>query len=153
RVPGVRARPDASGRRTPPAFAGACGRPAGLGAAGRVAPAPRRGRDCEPASVSPCRDGSTALGRAASRLPNTAPLASLAAFRRSGTGTSMSYELERRISHADVDFLGELKVSALLGLLEQSAVEASTATGFDAARYARERRIWIIRRTRLERMV
>jgi len=63
------------------------------------------------------------------------------------------YRLERRLSHADVDFLGELKVAALLGLLEQAAVEASTAVGFDAARYMREGRIWIIRRTRLQRFI
>jgi acyl-CoA thioester hydrolase len=62
------------------------------------------------------------------------------------------YRLERRVSHADVDFLGELKVSALLGLLEQAAVEASIDAGFDAARYMRERRIWIIHRTRLQRL-
>ncbi len=64
-----------------------------------------------------------------------------------------TYRLERRLSHADVDFLGELKVAALLGLLEQAAVEASSAAGFDAAWYARARRIWIIRRTRLQRIV
>ena len=64
-----------------------------------------------------------------------------------------AYQLERRLSHADVDFLGELKISALLGLLEQAAVEASAAVGFDTDRYMRERRIWVIRRTRLERFV
>jgi len=63
------------------------------------------------------------------------------------------YRLQRRLSHADVDFLGELKVPALLGLLEQSAVEASTAAGYDAARYTHEGRIWIIRRTQLERPI
>src|ERR1700687_196751 len=63
----------------------------------------------------------------------------------------MVYRLERRLSHADVDFVGELKVAALLGLLEQAAVEASTEAGFDPAWYAREGRMWIIRRTRLER--
>lgn len=63
----------------------------------------------------------------------------------------LRYQLTRRISHADVDFLGELKVPALLGLLEQTAIEASTAAGFDAAWYTRAGRIWIIRRTRLER--
>jgi acyl-CoA thioester hydrolase len=62
-----------------------------------------------------------------------------------------TYRLERRLSHADVDFLGELKIPALLGLLEQAAVEASTAAGFDAERYTRDGRIWIIRRTRLQR--
>jgi acyl-CoA thioester hydrolase len=61
--------------------------------------------------------------------------------------------LERRLSHADVDFLGELKVAALLGLLEQAAVEASTAAGYDAARYTREGRLWIIHRTQLQRLV
>lgn len=64
-----------------------------------------------------------------------------------------TYALGRRLSHADVDFLGELKVSALLGLLEQAAVEASTAGGYDAARYTREARVWIIRRTHLRRLV
>ena len=65
----------------------------------------------------------------------------------------LTYRLLRRVSHADVDFLGELKVSAMLGLLEQAAVEASTSAGFDAAWYTGEGRIWIIRRTRLERLV
>ena len=65
----------------------------------------------------------------------------------------MVYRLERRLSHADVDFVGELKVAALLGLLEQAAVEASTEAGFDPAWYAREGRMWIIRRTRLERFM
>ena len=64
-----------------------------------------------------------------------------------------TYRLERRLSHADVDFLGELKVAALLGLLEQAAVEASREAGYDAARYTREGRIWIIRRTRLRRLL
>lgn len=64
-----------------------------------------------------------------------------------------TYRLDRRLSHADVDFLGELKIPALLGLLEQAAVEASAAVGFDTERYTREGRIWIIRRTRLERLV
>jgi acyl-CoA thioester hydrolase len=63
------------------------------------------------------------------------------------------YRLQRRLSHADVDFLGELKVTALLGLLEQAAVEASTAAGFDAAWYTGAQRIWIIRRTDLRRAV
>ena len=70
-----------------------------------------------------------------------------------GSARTHGYRLERRLSHADVDFLGELKVPALLGLLEQAAVEASSAVGFDAARYTREGRIWIIRRTRLQRLV
>jgi acyl-CoA thioester hydrolase len=65
----------------------------------------------------------------------------------------MLYRLTHRVSHADVDFLGELKVPSLLGLLEQAAVEASTACGYDAARYTREQRVWIIRRTRLERLI
>jgi acyl-CoA thioester hydrolase len=64
-----------------------------------------------------------------------------------------TYRLDRRLSHADVDFLGELKIPALLGLLEQAAVEASAAVGFDTERYTRARRLWIIRRTRLERAV
>jgi len=63
-----------------------------------------------------------------------------------------TYQLERRLSHAEVDFLGELKVGALLGLLEQAAVEASTAAGYGAERYTREGRVWIIRRTRLKRL-
>ena len=62
-----------------------------------------------------------------------------------------TYRLQQRLSHADVDFLGELKVTALLGLLEQAAVEASSAAGYDAPRYMQEGRIWIIRRTQLQR--
>lgn len=62
-----------------------------------------------------------------------------------------SYVLTQRVSHADVDLLGELKVSALLGLLERAAVEASWDCGFDPAWYAAEGRVWIVRRTRLER--
>jgi len=61
------------------------------------------------------------------------------------------YALEHRVSHADVDLLGEIKISALLGLLEQAAVEASTDGGFDSAYYTAQGRVWIIRRTRLER--
>ena len=40
-----------------------------------------------------------------------------------------AFRLGRRLSHADVDFLGELKVSALLGLLEQAAVEECIEAG------------------------
>lgn len=61
------------------------------------------------------------------------------------------YALEHRVSHADVDLLGEIKVAALLGLLEQAAVEASWDCGFDPAWYTAQQRVWIIRRTRLER--
>ena len=61
------------------------------------------------------------------------------------------YALEHRVSHADVDLLGEVKVAALLGLLEQAAVEASWECGFDPGWYTAQRRVWIIRRTRLER--
>jgi len=63
-----------------------------------------------------------------------------------------TYTQNVRASHADVDFLGELKVSALLGLLEQSAVEASTAAGFDPAWYTAHGCVWLVRRTRLERL-
>jgi acyl-CoA thioester hydrolase len=63
------------------------------------------------------------------------------------------YRLERRVSHAEVDFLGELKVGVLLGLLEQAAVEASIDAGFDAEWYMREQRIWIIHRTRVQRLL
>jgi acyl-CoA thioesterase FadM len=62
------------------------------------------------------------------------------------------YLLSHRVSHADVDLLGEVKVSALLGLLEQAAVEASWDCGFDPAWYAGAERVWVIRRTRLERL-
>jgi acyl-CoA thioester hydrolase len=61
------------------------------------------------------------------------------------------YLLEHRISHADVDLLGEVKITALLGLLEQAAVEASWDCGFGPEWYAAAGRVWIIRRTRLER--
>gem|GEM_PF-1381764 len=61
------------------------------------------------------------------------------------------YALEHRVSHADVDLLGEVKVAALLGLLEQAAVEASWECGFDPGWYTAQQRVWIIRRTRFER--
>lgn len=61
------------------------------------------------------------------------------------------YAFEHRVSHADVDVLGEVKITALLGLLEQAAVEASTNCGFGPAWYTAQQRVWIIRRTRLER--
>lgn len=63
------------------------------------------------------------------------------------------YALEHRVSHADVDLLGEVKVTALLGLLEQAAVEASWDCGFDPGWYTAQGRVWIIRRTRLERLL
>jgi len=61
------------------------------------------------------------------------------------------YVLEHRVSHADVDLLGEVKIAALLGLLEQAAAEASWDCGFGPEWYAAAGRMWIIRRTRLER--
>lgn len=64
-----------------------------------------------------------------------------------------SFALRQRLSHAGVDFLGELKVSALLGHLEQAAIEASWAAGLDPAWYAAAGRMWIVRRTRLERIL
>lgn len=64
-----------------------------------------------------------------------------------------TYRLTHRVSHAHVDFLGELKVSALLGLLEQAAVEASTDAGFDPAWYTAAGRMWVVRHTRLDRRV
>jgi len=64
-----------------------------------------------------------------------------------------TYHLQHRVSHAAVDFLGELKVSALLGLLEQAAVEASSDAGFDPAWYTSAGRVWVIHRTRLQRLV
>lgn len=64
-----------------------------------------------------------------------------------------SHALRQRLSHAQVDFLGELKVSALLGHLEQAAIEASWAAGLDPAWYAAAGRMWIVRRTQLERVV
>lgn len=63
------------------------------------------------------------------------------------------YALGHRVSHADVDLLGEIKVASLLGLLEQAAVEASWECGFDPDWYTAQQRVWIIRRTRLERIL
>lgn len=65
----------------------------------------------------------------------------------------MRYVFEQRVSHASVDFLGEQKLSALLGLLEQAAVEASQACGWGPEVYAAARGVWIIRRTRVCRSV
>lgn len=62
-----------------------------------------------------------------------------------------SFEFDHTISHGDVDFIGELKVPALLGLLEQSAIEASSRLGFHTNWYSKQGGYWIVRRTRLER--
>ncbi|GIW44381.1 MAG: hypothetical protein KatS3mg077_1663 [Candidatus Binatia bacterium] len=61
----------------------------------------------------------------------------------------MEYVLEQTVSHARVDFLGEQKISDLLGMLEQAAVEASQACGWDPRAYAQVSGVWIIRRTRV----
>ncbi len=52
-----------------------------------------------------------------------------------------------------MDLLGEFKISGLLGSLEQAAIEASADGGFDPARYTADGRVWLVRRTRLERLV
>ena len=62
------------------------------------------------------------------------------------------YEKSFTVSHADVDFLGEFEISRLLGALEAAAVEASAQAGYPPAEYHRIGRVWIIRRTRLERL-
>lgn len=59
--------------------------------------------------------------------------------------------LRHRVPHAQVDAAAEVRVSALLGLLEQAAIEASTDVGLDPGWYAAARRMWIVRRTRIER--
>ncbi|MFP6665294.1 MAG: acyl-ACP thioesterase domain-containing protein [Deltaproteobacteria bacterium] len=64
-----------------------------------------------------------------------------------------SFEFDHTISHGDVDFVGELKVAALLGLLEQAAIEASAQLGFDTDWYGEQGGYWIVRRTRLVRHV
>lgn len=61
------------------------------------------------------------------------------------------YRCGQRVSHADVDFVGEQKLSSLLSLCERAAVEASEACGFGPEAYARAGRVWIVRRTRLWR--
>ena len=62
------------------------------------------------------------------------------------------YEKSFTVSHADVDFLGEFEVSGLLGALEAAAVEASARAGYGPAEYARIGRLWIVRRTHLEKL-
>lgn len=63
----------------------------------------------------------------------------------------MRYHCGHRVSHAEVDFVGEQKLSSLLGLCERAAVEASAACGLGPEAYARAARVWIVRRTRLWR--
>jgi acyl-CoA thioester hydrolase len=62
-----------------------------------------------------------------------------------------SFDFDHTISHGDVDFVGEFKTAALLGLLEQTAIEASARLGFGADWYSEQGCYWIVRRTRLER--
>jgi len=59
--------------------------------------------------------------------------------------------LRQRVPHAQVDASAEVRLSALLGLVEQAAIEASTDAGLDPGWYAGARRMWIVRRTRIER--
>src|SRR5690606_7053855 len=89
--------------------------------------------------------------RAGGRRTRRSPSASRVCAPWRTRGAMHSYVLTHRVSHADVDLLGEIKVTALLGLLEQAAVEASWDCGFDPAWYTQNGRVWIIRRTRLER--
>ncbi len=62
-----------------------------------------------------------------------------------------TYQLTHHVSHAEVDFVGEQKLSAFLGMLERAAVEASAAAGYDAERYAHEGKVWLVRRTLVAR--
>jgi acyl-CoA thioester hydrolase len=57
------------------------------------------------------------------------------------------YEFEHVVSHAEVDFLGEQKLSALLAVFERAAVEASARAGYSAREYSEAGKMWIIRRT------
>lgn len=59
--------------------------------------------------------------------------------------------LRHLVPHAQVDASAEVRVSTLLGLLEQAAIEASTDVGLDPCWYAAAGRMWIVRRTRIER--
>ncbi|MCX8071237.1 MAG: thioesterase [Candidatus Binatia bacterium] len=63
----------------------------------------------------------------------------------------MRYVLEQCVSHAQVDFIGEQKLSDLLSWFEQAAVEASQACGWGPAEYSLAGCVWIIRRTRVWR--
>ncbi|MBU6281957.1 hypothetical protein KGQ64_06915 [bacterium] len=63
----------------------------------------------------------------------------------------MAEPLRLRVPHAQVDDAAEVRLSALLGFLEQAAIEASNDVGLDPAWYASARRMWIVRRTRIER--
>jgi acyl-CoA thioesterase FadM len=52
----------------------------------------------------------------------------------------------------DVDVFGELRTAVLLRFLWQTASDASAAVGYDLEWYERAGTLWIIRRTRLERL-
>ncbi len=53
---------------------------------------------------------------------------------------------------ADLDAFGELRNTTLLRMLQEAATRASSDAGFDDAYYAHTGTMWIIRRTKLERM-
>lgn len=55
-----------------------------------------------------------------------------------------------RVHVFDLDAFGELRTPTLLHFLQQAASDASAAVGFDEGWYARNRHVWVVRRTRIE---
>jgi acyl-CoA thioester hydrolase len=67
------------------------------------------------------------------------------------SGVSRVFQWRAPVWQADVDACGELRTSALLRLLQETATRASTDAGFDPAYYERAGTMWLVRRTALER--
>ena len=64
------------------------------------------------------------------------------------TGTVHTSRHHVRVN--DVDAFGDLAATALLGLLQQSASDASAAIGFDVDWYERQGALWVVRRTAVD---
>lgn len=62
------------------------------------------------------------------------------------------FRFRTSVWQADVDAFGELKSSALLRFLQETATRASTEAGFDPAFYERQGTLWLVRRTMLTQL-
>jgi acyl-CoA thioester hydrolase len=60
------------------------------------------------------------------------------------------FQRQFRVRHYECDLHGELKCSAYLRYMQETAFDASAAVGYDLARYRQIQRYWLIRRTDIE---
>jgi acyl-CoA thioester hydrolase len=60
------------------------------------------------------------------------------------------FQRQFRVRHYECDLNGELKCSAYLRYMQETAFDASAAVGYDLPRYRQIQRSWLIRRTDIE---